>query len=647
MLRPALPLVLLSLSVAPLAGQRPVPYPVTPPLEFQRAVARGTRTTTGEPGAAYWQQWTDYTLFASLDPEAKRVTGRAEIRYQNRSPNALSLVALQLDQNLHAPGAVRLEPQEVTGGMQITQVAVGGQAVPPASDDDGPGDGAVYDVFGTTMGIRLATPLQSGQTLPLVLEWSFVVPQSGAGRMGWSDDDFFHIAYWYPQLAVYDDVDGWHPDAYTGNAEFYDGYGSYDLTVEAPAGWVIQATGQLTNAAEVLPQAIRDRLARAERSDTVVGVLTAQELASGQATLPGTDGRLRWHFVADTVRDVAFSATRASLWDAVRAPVGDRDGDGRSDYARVDVLWRQSAPRWQHAWRYGRHAIDFLSRSTGLPYPWPHVTVVEGGGIIGGGMEFPMMTLIGAYNEASDDDLYNVVAHELAHMWIPMLVGTDERRYGWMDEGTTTFNENEARTEFRPGDQGAMIEQQTYLGAARAGLEGELMRWSDYHYPGPAYTIASYSKPATLLVALRGLLGDETFVRAYRTYLRRWRYRHPKPWDFFNTFNSVSGQNLDWFWRTWYYETWTLDQAIASVTAGASGTTIVVEDRGLAPMPARLTITRVDGTTELREIPVDVWLRGATRAEVVVTGAPVTAVEIDAKREFPDANRADNRWEAR
>jgi aminopeptidase N len=377
----------------------------------------------------------------------------------------------------------------------------------------------------------------------------------------------------------------------------------------------------------------------------VVHVVTADDLAAGRATTPGTDGRLRWRFVADTARDVAFSATRASLWDAVRTPVGDRDGDGRADYARVDVLWRASAARWQHAWRYGRHAIDFLSRWTGLPYPWPHMTIVEGGGIIGGGMEFPMMTLIGDYNEGTDEDLYNVVAHELGHMWVPMMVGTDERRYAWMDEGTTTFNENRARAEFRPGQRQDQNDQLDYLGAARAGMEGELMRWSDFHYPGPAYSIASYSKPATLLATLRALLGTDTFDRTYREYLRRWRYRHPKPWDFFNTFNTVSGRTLDWFWRTWYYETWTLDQAVASVAPGAEGTTIVIEDRGLAPMPVRLTITRADGTVEEREIPVETWLAGAVRAEMLVApGAPVTAVEIDAARVFPDANRGNNRW---
>lgn len=634
-------LLLIALLPALAAAQRPVPYPVTPSPGFQHAVTRGTRTTTGEPGPQYWQQWTDYTLFASLDPAAKRVTGRAQIRYHNRSPYTLPVVFLQLAQNLHAEGAVRLEPQEVTGGMKITRVVAAGQSLSQGELDRG----AAYDVYGTSMAVRPPAAVAPGGQLALEIEWAFTVPQSGAGRMGWSRDDLFHIAYWYPQMTVFDDVVGWQTDGYTGNAEFYAGFGSYALTVDAPSGWVVAATGRLANAAEVLPEPVRARLARADRSDTVVHVLTPDDFGPGSATTPGTGGRLRWRFSADTVRDVAFSVLRGSRWDATRTPVGDRNGDGATDYATINALWRPTAPLWQHAWRYAQHAIDFLSRWTGVPYPWPHMTVVEGGGIIGGGMEFPMMTLIGDYAGREDADLYNVVAHELAHMWVPMQISNDERRRAWMDEGTTTFNENRAREEFRPGDRADTEERDRYLGVARVGLEGELMRWSDYQYPGPAYGIASYQKPATLLVALRGLLGKDTFARAFQEYLRRWRYKHPTPWDFFNTFSSVSGRNLDWFWRTWYYETWTLDQAVASVTPGTDGTTIVVEDRGLAPMPVRLTITRTDGTVEERDIPVETWLTGATQAELLVVGRlGVAVVEIDAAQVFPDVDRSNNRW---
>jgi aminopeptidase N len=275
------------------------------------------------------------------------------------------------------------------------------------------------------------------------------------------------------------------------------------------------------------------------------------------------------------------------------------------------------------------------------------MTAVEGGGIMGGGMEYPMMTLISPLTEASDTLLYLIVAHELAHMWVPMIVSTDERRYGWMDEGTTDFNEVEAMKEFYPGSTPETDEQNVYLGWARAGREGEMMRLTDYHYPG-AMGVASYQKPATMLIALRELVGEDTFINAYRTYLSNWAFKHPKPWDFFNSFNHLTGQDLDWFWSAWYYETWTLDHSVESVQQTNDGTTIVIEDKGLAPMPARVTITRENGEVLEREVPVDYWLEGNTSAEITLpTGSPVVKVEIDTSGRFPDIDRGNNTWERR
>jgi aminopeptidase N len=388
------------------------------------------------------------------------------------------------------------------------------------------------------------------------------------------------------------------------------------------------------------------RLRAAEASDTVVHVVTAADFGPGRATQRAAAGYLRWHFTADSVRDVAYSVTRASLWDAARTPVGDRDGDGRPDYARADAIYRENAPRWTMAWRYVQHSIDFLSRWTGYPYPWPHMTAVEGEGIIGGGMEYPMMTLISGYVGASDTALYGVTAHELAHMWVPMIVGNDERRRSWMDEGTTSFNGGAAENEFYPGRRWELGNYGGYAEITRTDEEGPIMRWSDFHYNGYAYSMASYAKPATLLWTLRGLLGEETFAKTYHTYIRRWAFKHPQPWDFFNTFNDVSGRNLDWFWRAFYYETWTLDQAVAGVKADESGTTVTVADLGLAPMPARLTITLANGQVLKAEIPVDRWLEGARKADYVAkTASPVVKVEIDAEQVFPDVNRDNNVWE--
>jgi hypothetical protein len=464
--------------------------------------------------------------------------------------------------------------------------------------------------------------------------------------MGWNSDDFFFLAYWYPQMAVYDDVGGWYTDPFLGQAEFYAGFAEYDVTLDVPQGWLVQGTGELMNEGEVLPDHIVERLRQAKASDTVVHVITEQDLAAG-FTRDGTGGRLRWHFSADSVRDAAYSITRASLWDVVRTTVGDRDGDGQPEYSRAEAIFRPAHELWREGARYAQHAITFHSRHTGVMYPYSHATAVEGAGIIGGGMEFPMMTIIGGYDGASDRALYSVINHELAHNWVPMIVSTDERRRAWMDEGTTDFNDAEASADFYPGFDGQQGEFAGYTGLARTRHEGALMRYSDYLDTPGHYGVHAYTKPGSLLFSLRNMLGEETFYRAYQGYLRTWAFKHPKPWDFFNHFNTSTGQDLDWFWQSWYYETWVLDQSIASVTAGGNGTEIVVRDMGDAPMPARLTITLAAGDKLEREIPVTTWLAGMRTATVTVpAGQQVVQVEIDAAAEFPDVMRKNNFWAA-
>lgn len=625
-----------SSSEPPAATGSIAPRPITYPAGYRRALALGTRAPSGQPGARYWQQWTEYDMRARIEPEAKRLRGSATIRYHNNSPDTLSELYLQLSQNLHSPGVPKSRPQEITGGVDVELVEVGGRRLE---------SGAGYEIDGTVMRVTPPRPIGPGQVETIRIEYAFAIPRAGASRrMGWSEDNLLFLAYWYPQMAVYNDVVGWQRDPFTGTSEFYAGFGRYDVRVEAPTGWLVIATGQLLNADDVLAPGVIERLRRAETSDEIVPVVSAGDLSSGGLTRSTNAATLTWRFVADSVRDFAFSVSRESLWDAARTPVGDRDGDGDTDYTRVDAIYRANAPRWKQSARYSQDAIEFLSRFTGVPYPWPHMTAVEGGGIISGGMEFPMVTLIGDYNERSDTALYRVTAHELAHMWVPMTVNTDERRYSWMDEGTTRFNGYEAVKAYYPGHDPGVNSREAYLAAAAAEDEGEIMRWSDHHYTYDQYRMASYSKPEVLLGLLRSLLGEETFLRAYHTYLRSWAFKHPYPWDFFNTVETVSGQDLDWFWRSWYYETWVLDQAIAAVEREPGGTRVTVRNLGDAVMPVRLRVQRADRTETWIVIPVAAWLNGADVASVVVPGGPVEAVSIDPTASFPDVDRSNNEW---
>lgn len=643
------PLLLAALAVPPsvLSAQqawpppRPVPNPVEVTRGFQRAIQRGTRTTTGQPGPRYWQQWASYRIHVSVDPTAKTVTGGESIVYHNRSPDSLAILVVQLIQNVHQGDAVRDEPNEVTGGIELTRVTARGAALASPAGRGQPG----YAVQGTNLVIRPGAPLLPGDSIRLELDWHFKIPQAGvSGRMGYDADNLVYMAYFYPQMAVYDDVSGWHTDPFLGTAEFYMGYGDYRYTVDAPAGWVVMGTGALTNPEQALPAPVLARWRRGMASDSTVHVLTAADFGAGKATAAGTNGRVTWSFTADSVRDVAFSMTRESLWDAGRTSVGDRDGDGRPDYVTINAFYRQSATSWRNAVRFEQQSITHHSQFTGVKYPYPHMTGVEGENIIGGGMEYPMMTLIGAYTGRSDTAFYSVVSHELAHMWFPMVIGVDERRYGWMDEGTTDFNENEARNAyFHIAAPGAHLEEQRqYLGGVRIGLDVRELTWTDYIAPPAAGGFATYPKPATLLQTLRNLIGEEAFTRGYQAYARGWAFKHPMPYDFFNAFNTATGRDLGWFWSAWYDNPWSLDQAVQ----GVEGMTITIADRGNVPMPARLVVTRENGQTERREVPVETWLAGARTATVTVgAGSPIVKVEIDPEMAFPDTDRSNNVWQ--
>jgi hypothetical protein len=616
---------------------RPIPYPIPESKAFVRAVERGTRTRTGQPGPNYWQQYAKYTIDADLQPSSNQLSARGTIRYYNRSPDTLPVLWLNLNQNLFASGAVRDVPTPVTGGTEILRVEAMGTTL--TQRDTGVG----YWVDQTRLHLRPPSPVLPGDSIDLRIDWAFTVPPDGAPRGG-STGDALMISYWYPQMAVYDDIDGWHTDVYMGNAEFYMGYADYDIGLTVPSGWLIAATGELTNPAEVLSQQTRDRLAKARREGDFVHVVDFNDRGAGLSTLRGLDDRLTWRFKARNVRDFDWGTSARFLWDATVATIASRMGAAAPDTVDINTFYRPEVvfPAWYRSTLYARHAIEFLSHYL-WSYPYPQMTAMEGP-VSCGGMEYPMMTCIGGPRDTLS--LYSVIVHEFGHMWFPMQVGSDERRFAWMDEGLTRFNQAQGMQTFFKGYDREAAARSSYLSLARTDSEVPLMRHGDqYPYDSRAYSVATYDKMATNLIALRGLLGGEKFLRCYHEYGARWLNKHPSPWDFWNTFNWCSGQDLSWFWRTWWYETWTLDQAIQSVAPDGAGLRVTIEDRGLAPMPVRLTITRTTGATEQQVIPVDVWLKGARHTSILVAdAATITAIEIDPSQTFPDIDRSNNRW---
>ncbi len=620
---------------------RPLPGPVFETAEFSRAVLRGTRTRSGQPGAAMWLQHARYHITARLDVRTSRLTGEESVIYLNRSPDTLRQVVVHLRQNLFAAGAPRREAVPITGGITLGRVTAGGQALDTVTPGRRGNRGAPagYSVAGTIMYIRLPQPLLPRDSVRLEFAWSYVPPPVPSdGRQG-HEDHLYFMGYWYPQVAVYDDMNGWVADPYLNGAEFYMDPADYDVRVTVPRGWVVGATGTLQEPASVLSRRTLDRLAAARRTRDVVHVITAEERGS-PAAFAGT-GDATWHFIAPNVRDFAWGTSDRYAWDATIALTPDTVLI--NSYFRLDsaaAAWRVGGAR------YTRDAIEQMSAYL-WKYPWPQMSSMEGV-LLSGGMEYPMMTVMQSW--ADTLSLAGDLMHETGHMWFPMQVGSNETRHPWMDEGLTQFDVaqgmrtlyGEPRAGGRPNDS-EEGQRGRYLPVARAGRDQSLMQWGDL-FPPDLYSMY-YDKTAQVLAALRTVVGPDLFRAALREYGRRWLGLHPEPEDFFNTFNEAAGRDLSWFWQTWFYHGWPLDQAIAGVRISGDSAEIAIEDRGLAPMPVRLAVTRAGGAIDRLELGPDFWLTGGRRSVVRVAASPVIErVEIDPEQAFPDVNRDNQVW---
>jgi hypothetical protein len=626
---------------------RPYLRPAEPSPEYAAALAAGTRSATGAPGPRYWQQRVRYDIQAELDPQERRVTATERIVYRNNSPRDLPQVVFNLYQNLFAENLRGRNSPFNTGGFTITRFAFNGDSLAPLTQSQYEANQresrqSVGVITTSTLArVLLPRPIAAGDSAVFEIAWNFRVPPNGAPRTAWEDalgGRVLQVAQWYPQIAVYDDVTGYDVTGYTGQGEFYLNYGDFDVALTLPEGWTVGATGELQNP-EILRPEVRQRLQAALTADSTVHVLT--ETGGTGATGPGENGRVTWRFSARDVRDFAFATSNRYRWDARVADVPNAAGSGMRK-VMVHSLYRQGAPHWEESALFGDHPTELFSRTL-VPYAYPQITVSEGPIY---GMEYPMLVFIGRPDTRRE--LYQVIAHEVGHEWHPMMVGQDEAAFAWMDEGFTNYNENRAADDFLPDFDPWEEPREAYLSIAGNKGEAPLMRNIELVF-GPANVVSAYYKPGTLLRSLQRALGDSVFFAGMRTYEREWMFKHPQPWDFFNTMERVSGRDLDWFWFPFWYRTVLLDHELASVTPSANGVQVTVRDVGQAPAPAEIVVTTADGRTTTETIPVERWLNPSTRSVTVtipVTGA-VTRVELDPEHYYPDANLRNNVWTPR
>jgi len=639
------------------------------------------RNAAGAPGHAYWQQQADHVIEATLDPEAHVLHGSERITYHNNSPDRLEFLWVQLDQNVRSlehsrsyqiQGAL---PEEVSerfrrfigmaqfdGGYTIRRVQLvrNGRLVD-----------AEHRINNTIMRVDLVEPLESGGVVELEIDWSFPVPDRGRGGKELVDDGWiYEMAQWFPRMSVYDDVNGWQTEQFLGRGEFYLDFGDYDVKLTVPWDHIVDATGFLQNPDEVLTRTQRERLERAYRSEEPTFIVTAEEVGDPSAR-PVRSGMVTWHFRAENVRDFAWVSSRAFVWDAAGYgyPGADRVIRVHSLYPREAMpLWDKVSTRAtiQTLRTYGRMAF---------PYPYPKAVNVNGPQ---GGMEYPMVAFCGArpqpdatYSDRTERGLISVTIHEVGHNWFPMVVASDERKWTWMDEGLNTFLQYYGEQDFARtycGDVWTQTEDCTY--PSRRGPIPAIVEYMQDPDQAPIMTESDlihkdfgnngYAKPATGLHMLREhVLGPAVFDDAFGYYARSWAFHHPQPADFFRAMEEGAGENMNWFWRGWFYTTHANDQAISSVTAqdatelvgdterGRYYYRIKVDNEGGLVMPLRIEVTLQDGSTLRFDLPVDVWRHNElTFTKGFFVDQEVVRVVVDPDEAFADIDRGDNVWTA-
>ena len=589
-----------------------------------------TRLANGAPGPKYWQNRADYDLQAVLDTVTKTVQGSMVMRYTNNSPNTLDVIWMQTEQNrLRPDSGAASDPSNPPYGDVIEQFTqlVKGKSVPVQLED-----------HKAETKVTLASPLRPGATATFIVKWHFLVPppERRLGRRMGRRESLYEIAQWYPRVNVYDDVKGWNTEPYLGDSEFFLDYGNYTLSVTLPSNYIVAATGTLDNPSDVLTPAEIARRNTAAHADSIVHIVTAQELSDGSAHLKH-DGMVTWKFTAKNVRDAVWCTAPDYQWDAT-----SWKGILAQSYYEPST-----ASVWEDGADQARMSIQEYSERW-FPYPYPQVSVVEGPV---GGMEYPMLSMDGAAD--TKEGLYGVITHEVGHNWFPMIVGSNERVHTWMDEGFNTFINtfSDARRYPQNGNQEQRatpairwIGQQMASGQDAPLETGEVI--------GNAG--GQYEKTGGVLEILyRDVMGPEAFDKGFKMYIQRWAYKHPTPMDFFRTMDNAAGHKLDWFWREWFLEAPRFDQAIDSVnvtTEGGSAKVTVVYGNhagGVMPILARFTFS--DGTTQDVKEPVDVWRANGTRyvKSYTFAGKSVKQIALDPDKHFIDADRTNNSWTAK
>ena len=609
-----------------------------------------TRSASGQPGAKYWQNRADYTLTATLNEQNKEIVGSEVLTYTNNSPDKLGFLWMNLDQNLfkkNSRGNAVIpvkgsrngaKGQEIDGGFKIKSVKTISIVNGKKAEKD-----LQFTINDTRMQVLLANDLKpNGASIKIKIDFSYTSPDYGSDRMGIVDTKngkIFSVAQWYPRMCVYDDVRGWDTHPYLGAGEFYLEYGDFDVSIIAPVNHIVVCSGELQNPSEVYTAEQQKRWALAKSSDKTVMIRSAEEVTN-PSSRPLGKTTLTWKFKIKNARDVSWASSPSFIVDAARInlPSGKK-ALAISTYPIESV----GEKAWGRATEYTKASIENYSKRW-FEFPYPAATNVAANV---GGMEYPGIVFCDLKSKGGQ--LWGVTDHEFGHGWFPMIVGSNERLFAWMDEGFNTFINGISSEDFNKGEYKQPVINLHQAANELTGIELEPVMAAPDNLKESNLGILAYFKPGTGLEVLRNqILGKERFDFAFRTYVERWAYKHPMPDDFFRTMENVAGEDLSWFWRSWFINNWRLDQAINKVKYikgdSKNGALITIENLDKMVMPVELEIKTKSGSISRKSLPVEIWLRNNVWTFKVDTTEELDKITLDPDNVYPDYNDSNNIW---
>jgi hypothetical protein len=595
------------------------------PRDLKKAYKKETRSNDGWPGKKYWQNTASYSITVTALPPDRNIKGSEQISYINNSPDTLATLCFKFIQNIHKPGVTRLgqaSEDYLTDGVHVDAYTENGQSKKWG-----------HEHSGTVQFMRLSKPLLPHDSVQLSFDWHFQIALQ-SGREGMIDSTTYYLAYFYPRVAVYDDVSGWDDIAHPDALEFYNDFNKYVLNVKLPKNYIVWATGNLQNANNVLQPIYVQRLNESMKAAATMHIADATDIASKNVTMQNDVNT--WTFAYNDVSDMALGLSDHYVWDASSVVIDEKT----NRRASVQAAFNDTAKDFHHVVEFGQRALSYLSSTwPGVSYPFPKMTVFQGYA----GMEYPMMANDETYQDFKFSNF--VEEHEISHTWFPFYMGINETRYGFMDEGwATTFELLYGRTQMSKDSADGFYKEfrvNRWIEDDNAAEDLPIITPGESN-SGRGLGNNEYGKPSLGYLAVKDLLGDDMFRKCLHGFMDRWHGKHPLPWDFFYSFNNISGENLNWFWNAWFFSNNYIDLAIDNIQTTNNGAQVSITNIGGFPVPVDLLITYKDGSTQSIHKSPAIWASSQKQVGITVSTKKVVQSARLVTDIFVDADESNN-----